>query len=294
MEILLDPRSIQWLLVSGGVLLVLGLVIWLAAEGIFQKHGVLAVCMGIANVALLAGGWAVISYTRHEMAGRALTLLACLLMPLNLWFYNAQGLITLSQGGHLWIPALVCCALYAVSARLLRDPMFVYVLVGGITMTGLLILADRDLQRFWEIAAPSTLLVCLGLVCIHAERIFAEGEGPFSRRRFGLAFFWSGHAVLGAGLLLLLGAQVWGNWLYSLSEPIYRYFESRPPRHRHHGGRQVDCPLPRAGRHLRLRLFRSRGAAHRRLHLPGGLLAAVGRSAGAGSPRLRISAGSCR
>ncbi|HWG43009.1 MAG TPA: hypothetical protein VN688_09500 [Gemmataceae bacterium] len=229
MEILLDPRNIQWLLVSGGVLLVLGLVIWLAAEGIFQNKGVLAVCMGIANFTLLAGGWALISYTRHEMAGRALTLLACLLMPLNLWFYNSQGLITLSQGGHLWIPALVCCVLYAVSARLLRDPMFVYVLVGGVTMTGLLILADRDLQRFWEIAGPCTLLVCLGLVCIHAERIFAEGEGPFSRRRFGLAFFWSGHAVLGAGLLLLLVAQIWGNWLYPLFEPIYRYFESRPP-----------------------------------------------------------------
>ncbi len=115
MEILLDPRSIQWLLVSGAALLVLGLVIWLAAEGIFKHPEVLAVCMGVANLVLLVGGWAVISYTRDEMAGRALTLLACLLMPLNLWFYDAQGLITLQQGGHLWIPALVCCALYAVS-----------------------------------------------------------------------------------------------------------------------------------------------------------------------------------
>lgn len=40
-----------------------------------------------------------------------MTLLACLLMPLNLWFYDAQGLITLREGGHLWIPAVVCCAL---------------------------------------------------------------------------------------------------------------------------------------------------------------------------------------
>jgi hypothetical protein len=214
MEILLDPRSIQWLLVSGGVLLVFGLVIWLAAEGIFQNRLFLAICLGIGNGALLAGGWALIAGTRYQTAGRALTLLACLLMPLNLWFYDAQGLITLDEGGHLWIPALVCCLLYAVSARLLRDPMFVYVLVPGVILTGLLILADHDLQRFWEIAAPSTLLVCIGLACIHAERIFAEGEGPFSRRRFGLAFFWSGQAVLGAGLLLLLGAQVWGNWLH--------------------------------------------------------------------------------
>ncbi len=98
--------------------------------------------------------------------------------------------------------------------------MFVYVLVGGVTLTGLLILADRDVQGFWEIARPSTLLVVLGLLCIHAERVFPEGEGPFARRRFGLAFFWSGHVVLGAGLLLLLGAQVCGDWLY---DPLFRH-----------------------------------------------------------------------
>ncbi len=112
---------------------------------------------------------------------------------------------------------------------MLRDPLFVYVLVGGVALTGLLILADHELQRFWEIASPATLLVCLGLVCIHAERIFAEGEGPFSRRRFGLAFFWSGHAVLAAGLLLLLGAQVCGGWLYPLFEPVYRAYEAGQP-----------------------------------------------------------------
>jgi hypothetical protein len=229
MEMLLDPRSLQWLMVSGAVLLVFGLVIWLAAEGIFKKPEVLAVCMGVANAALLAGGWAVIGYTRHQMAGRALTLLACLLMPLNLWFYDAQGLITIAQGGHLWIPALVCCVLYAVSARLLRDPMFVYVLVGGVALTGLLMLADHQMQHFWEIAGPSSLLVCLGLLGIHAERVFPEGEGEFSRRRFGLAFFWSGHAVLAAGLLLLLGAQACGDWLYFLFQPLYAAFDAGQP-----------------------------------------------------------------
>jgi hypothetical protein len=229
-EILLDPRNIQWLLVLGGVLLVVGLVIWLAAAGYFENKLFVAVCLGAGNGAMLAGGWALIRFSRYQMAGRAVTLLACLLMPLNLWFYNAQGLITLSEGGHLWIPALVCCALYAVSARLLRDPMFVYVLVGGVTLTGLLILVDRDVQGFWEIVRPSTLLVVLGLLCIHAERVFPEGEGPFSRRRFGLAFFWSGHAVLGAGLLLLLGAQACGDWLYDpFFQPLYAAYDAGQP-----------------------------------------------------------------
>jgi hypothetical protein len=229
LEILLDPRSIQWLLASGGALLVLGLVIWLAAAGVFQNKLVVASLLGVGNLALLLGGWAVIRLTRHELAGRALTLLACLLMPLNLWFYDAQGLIPLQQGGHLWIPALVCCVLYAASARVLRDPTFVYVLVGGVTLAGLLLLADQALGRFWEVSAPATLVIALALVSIHVERAFPEGEGPFSRRRFGLAFFWSGHVLLGAGLLLLLGTQVAGDWLFPLFKPLYDRFGSGQP-----------------------------------------------------------------
>jgi hypothetical protein len=221
MEILLDPRTIQLLLACGGALLALGLLIWLAAEGLFKDPVFVAVLMGSANAALLLGGWAVCHFTRHQLAGRALTLLACLVMPFNLWFYNHQNLITIEEG-HLWVAALVCCALYAVSARLLRDPTFVYVLVVGVAGTGLLILADQLVGRFWEIGAPASLLVVLGLAAIHAERIFPEGDGPFSRHRFGLAFFWAGHAVLGAGLLLLLGAQIAGDWLYAgVFEPLY-------------------------------------------------------------------------
>lgn len=228
LEILLDPRSIQWLLASGGLLLVLGLVIWLAAAGWFKNQLFVAILLGSANAVLLAGGWALIRFSRYQMAGRALTLLACLVMPLNLWFYDAQNLIPLKEGGHLWIPALVCCVLYAVSARLLRDPMLVYVFVAGITMTGLLILADKYLDRFWEITAPVSLLVSLGLLFLHTECVFPAGEGDFSRKRFGLAFFWSGHAVLAAGLLLLLGAQLAGTLLYPVFEPLYRSHDLVP------------------------------------------------------------------
>ncbi|MGA2257572.1 MAG: hypothetical protein ABSG53_23165, partial [Thermoguttaceae bacterium] len=216
-EILLDPRSIQWLLALGGALLVLGLVIWLAAKGIFKNPEVVAVALGLGNAVLLGSGWFITTRTRYQTAGRALTLLACLVMPLNLYFYHAHDLIKLE--GYLWVAALVCSLLYAASAWVLRDRLFVYVLAGGVAMTGLLMLCQ--MHKFWDIAAPSTLLVALGLICLHSERAFAVGEGPFSRQRFGLAFFWSGQALLAAGLLLLLGAQIAGDWLY---EPFFKHF----------------------------------------------------------------------
>src|SRR5262245_609956 len=214
LEILLDPQSIQWLLASGGALLVLGLIIWLTSLGIFENKKVVAVALGLGNAVLLAGGFALIRFTRYQIAGRSLTLLACLVMPLNLWFYDAQKLITYQD--HLWIAGLVCCIIYAASAVTLRDHLFVYVFCAGIALTGLLLLANQN--HFAEIAAPSTLLVVLGLIALHLERVFPEMEGPFSRQRFGMAFFWSAQALLGAGLLLLLGAQLFG-WL-----PLWREF----------------------------------------------------------------------
>jgi hypothetical protein len=226
LEIILDPRTIQWLLGLGGVLLVVGLVIWLAAVGVFENPVVVAVTLGGVNLAVLASGWATIRFSRYQTVGRFITLLACLVMPLNLWFYHAQGLITID--GHLWAAALVCCVLYLAAALVLRDQLFVYVFTGGIAMTGLLMLADAHL--FWEIARPAALLVALGLISIHVERAFPEVEGPFSRRKFGMAFFQSGQALLTAGLLLVLGAQIAGDWLYKpIFEPLYQHWKLGPP-----------------------------------------------------------------
>lgn len=213
MEILLDPRSIQMLLAFGASLMVSGLVILLWVNEFFSPP-VAAVSLGVVNTVLLLLGWGVLRKTRYQMAGRALTLISCLIMPLNLWYYHANQLITLD--GHLWAAALVISTLYAASALVLRDELFVYVFTAAVTMTGLLALADLppSPQKFWEIAFPATLLVVLGVMAIHAERAFPEEEGPFGRRRFGMAFFRSGHVLLVAGLALVLGAEVAGDWLY--------------------------------------------------------------------------------
>lgn len=226
LEIILDPRTLQWLLGLGGAVFVIGLVSWLATHHFFENRVVVAVVLGIANTAVLGGGWAVIRFTRYQTAGRAITLLASLVMPLNLWFYHSYGLITLD--GHLWVAALACCVLYLASALVLRDHVFVYVFNGGIVMTGLLMLATAG--KFWEIASPAVLLAVLGILSIHLERAFPEIEGPFSRRRFGAAFFNSGHVLLAAGLLMVLGSQIAGDWLYRpIFESIYKAFDAGRP-----------------------------------------------------------------
>ncbi len=209
-EVLLNPKSLQGLMACGAGLLVVGLVVWLWSVGVFENPVVVATCLGITNCAVVAAGMATARYTRYQTAGKAITMLGCLVMPLNLWFYDAQGLITLDQGGHLWVPAVACCLIYASVARVLADPKFVFAIVGGVAMTGLLLLADQNIGRFWEILSPSTLLVVIGMICIHAERAFASGEGPFSRQNFGKAFFQAGHTALAAGLLLLLGGRLCG------------------------------------------------------------------------------------
>ena len=196
-------------------LFVLGLVLFLYTKGIFENPGIVAVCLGGANLAVLMGGWALLIKTRYHLAGRAMTLLACLIMPLNLWFYHAQNLITLQ--GHLWVAGVVVCGLYAASAWVLKDWMFVPVLMGGVAMTGLLLLAD--LGRFWEIAGPSTLLVVLGLIAIHVERAFAPDDGPFGRRKFGLAFFFSGQVLLGRRAAVAARAHLPGIGCSRFSRP---------------------------------------------------------------------------
>ena len=60
------------------VLLVVGLVIWLATLGIFKNPVVVAIALGIGSGAVLAGGWATIRYTRYQTAGRAIKLPAIL------------------------------------------------------------------------------------------------------------------------------------------------------------------------------------------------------------------------
>src|SRR5688572_18659919 len=105
LERLLSPQGIHALFGVGGGLFVIGLVTWLATLGVFDHPLVLAAALGAGNLVLLGVGFWLVLNTRYQLAGLALSLLACLVMPLHLWFYHAQNLLTLDN--QLWAAALV-------------------------------------------------------------------------------------------------------------------------------------------------------------------------------------------
>ncbi len=216
-EALLDPRAIQWMLMIGGGLCVLGIVVWLVSKGVFANKVMLAGLLGVGTLAILGAGWFTALRTRFRLAGQALTFLGCVVAPLNLWFYHAQDLVTVQ--GHLWVGGVVCCLLYAATVWVLRDPLFIYAFEAGVTLTALLLLAD--LGKITDVAWLSLFLMALGLISIHAERAFSPTEdAQFPRRRYGMPLFWSGHVQIAASLVMLLGSQLLG-WL---AEPARALF----------------------------------------------------------------------
>ena len=72
LEALLDPRSIQWMLMIGGGLCVLGSIVWLVSKGVFENPRVLAVALGTGTLAILGAGWFVALRTKYRIAGRRL------------------------------------------------------------------------------------------------------------------------------------------------------------------------------------------------------------------------------
>jgi len=208
LRLLLDPQTIQRLLFGGGGLAVLGLIAWLISLGVFDDPRIVAIAMGIGTGGLLVSGWGLTLRTQHRLAGRALTFLACVLAPLNLWFYDAQGLVTLD--GQLWVGSLVCCLMYLVTMYVLKDPLYLYAIEAGVTLTVLLCLGtfERHTDSVWICVA----LTSLAAASIHAERAFTADHPLYNRRKFGLPLFFSGQAQLAAGMLGLLGMQLL-NWL---------------------------------------------------------------------------------
>ena len=209
-EALLDPRAVHWLLMLGGGLAVIGGLVWLISKGVFDDPLYVAAGMIVGTLAGLGAGWWVSLKTRYAVAGRALTSLACAVAPLTLWFLHAQGLVTVDGG--LWVGGVICCLLYLATVFVLRDPLYLYAIQGGVILTVLLLLGD--LHKIDDPAWLSLFLIAMGLIALHAERAFPpeRPDGPpveFSRRRYGRPLFWGGRAAVAISLLILAGVQAW-------------------------------------------------------------------------------------
>lgn len=204
MAALLDPRSIQWMMMIGGALMVLGLIVWLVSQGIFKNALVVAITLTVGSLLVHGAGCYLVLRSRFKLAGQALAFLGCILIPLNLWFYHSHDLLTLE--GNLWLGGVVCCAIYVATVLWLRDPLFMYAVEGGITLTVVLLLANQGIVS--DAGWLSVVFLGLALVSIHAERAFPPEGEPFDRKRFGMPLFWSGHAQLAAAALTLAGSQL--------------------------------------------------------------------------------------
>ena len=156
---------------DGGGILELGLIFLLWINDFFTPV-LTAYALTSANLCMLGLGFSLLRLSKKQLVGQALTLLAQVVMPFNLWFYSANGLNTID--GHLWLPALAMCAIYASAAVLLKEKLLVYFFSAGIRMTVFLIIADMPptLGRFWEIQLPSPFLIIAGLISVHVERAF--------------------------------------------------------------------------------------------------------------------------
>lgn len=216
LDVVTDPRSIQWMLMLGGGLMVVGIIIWLVSIGILQelleRKEILATLFIGGSLAILGAGWWVTLSTNFKLAGKSLTFLGCVLLPMNLWFLSAQEMVTLQN--HLWVGGLFCTLLYIATVYVLRDPLFLYAVEIGVSLTLVLLLGVYQYEQtsgIYFAINHSILFLSLGLISIHLERAFRDDpEETFNREEYGMPLFWSGHVQLAAGLGILLVSQTLG------------------------------------------------------------------------------------
>ncbi len=180
-ERLAEPRTLRLMLYVGAAMLVVGVVatlrdiLYLKLQEPVVQAGLLAT----GTVAAIASGWYIILRTRQRWTGRALTLAGSLLVPINFWFLVRSGLI--ADSGRAWTVCLLCALLYAHTAVILRERLYVYMAcVASVSVVWALIL--RDAPRAFGLYALT--LMCAALIFLHLSRIFpaesvdAESTAP--------------------------------------------------------------------------------------------------------------------
>lgn len=170
LERLADPRTLRLLLYTGAAMLVVSIVIWLRDLLYLKLQGpvVQAGLLAFGTIVFIASGWYIILRTRQRWTGRALTLAGSLLVPVNFWFLVRSGLI--ENHGRAWVVCVFCALLYAYTAAILRERLYVYLscLATAATLWALIL---RDAPRAFGLYALS--LMTASLVFLHLSQLFS-------------------------------------------------------------------------------------------------------------------------
>ncbi|HEX8143601.1 MAG TPA: zinc ribbon domain-containing protein [Pyrinomonadaceae bacterium] len=168
-ETLAEPYTLRLLLYTGAAMFVVGIIIWLR-DVLYLKLQEPVVQAGLlmtGTIALTVAGWYTILRTRQRLTGRALTLAGSLLVPVNFWFLVRSGLI--ANHGRAWVVCAFCTLLYAHTAALLRERLYVYLACAASVATGWALVYRAEPQAAGLYAI---VLMSASLVFLHLSRIF--------------------------------------------------------------------------------------------------------------------------
>lgn len=210
LETLTDPHTIRILLYTGAAMLVVGIIIWLR-DVLYLKLRepvVQAALLAIVTVSVTVAGWLTILKTRLRLTGRALTLVGSLLVPVNFWFLERSGL--LQHGQRAWLVCAICALLYAHTAAILREKLYVY-LASVATIATLWTLIYRYDHEAFGLYALS--LTTISLVFLHLSRLLpltSKNDGQMKDNQQSLPVSRLGYELWGAPLVhvALAGAGV--------------------------------------------------------------------------------------
>ena len=168
-ETLSDPHIIRLLSLIAAAMLVVGVI--LALKDILylklQEPVVQAALLALGTISVTASGWYTILRTRQRLTGRALTLIGSVLVPINFWFLVRSGLI--ANTGRAWVVCAFCAMLYAHTAALLRERLYVYLACMASIATAWALVFRRTPNAFGLYALS---LMGASLVFLHLSRLF--------------------------------------------------------------------------------------------------------------------------
>lgn len=159
-----------------------------------------AVILMLLTLGFLISGVYIARKTSENIAGRTLTLVGALLVPINPWFLVRSHLI--ADTGRGWVLGIFCTLLYISITYFLKDPLFVYLsLVTGMitTWVGVYLFSNHIAQ----LTVYAVALITYSILSLITEQIFrpAQEGVEFSREKFGRPFFH--FAQVGIAITLL-------------------------------------------------------------------------------------------